>query len=88
MLPNKMFTARPLNRVDDEGISLNAHDAGIIFERYGRGDAAVRQGISGHGLGLFIWHQIVESHGGTIYARALGSGGSSFTFTIPRRARH
>lgn len=69
--------------VEDEGIGLDEREVEIIFERYGRGDTALRQGIRGHGLGLFICRRIAESHGGTIYARPL-SNGSCFTLVLPR----
>ena len=38
----------------------------------------------GTGLGLFISHQIVDQHGGTIIANSAGPGtGSTFTVRIP-----
>jgi signal transduction histidine kinase len=70
--------------VEDEGIGLDARELETIFDRYGRGDTALERGIRGHGLGLFICRQIVESHGGTIYARPLAAG-SHFTLTLPLR---
>jgi signal transduction histidine kinase len=54
--------------VRDEGIGIDARDMSTIFERYGRADTAVRHGIGGHGLGLFICKQVIESHGGQIFA--------------------
>jgi signal transduction histidine kinase len=69
--------------VEDEGIGLDEREAETIFERYGRGDTALRQGIRGHGLGLFICRRIAESHGGRLYARPL-SRGSCFTLEVPR----
>jgi signal transduction histidine kinase len=69
--------------VEDEGIGLDEREAETIFERYGRGDTALREGIRGHGLGLFICRRIAESHGGRLYARPLSSG-SCFTLELPR----
>ena len=38
----------------------------------------------GTGLGLFISHQIIDQHGGTIEASSLGPGrGSTFTVRLP-----
>ncbi|MGI9148604.1 MAG: ATP-binding protein [Chloroflexota bacterium] len=62
----------------------DARDAETIFERYGRGDTALRHGIRGHGLGLFICRRIAESHSGTIDARPRSTG-SYFTLVLPRR---
>ena len=40
----------------------------------------------GTGLGLFISHQIIDQHGGTIEAASPGPGfGSTFTVRIPLR---
>lgn len=68
--------------VTDSGIGLGGREAEALFERYGRGEGALDHGISGHGLGLFICRQIVEAHGGLIYARGLKQG-TCFTFTLP-----
>ncbi|HUX85846.1 MAG TPA: ATP-binding protein [Chloroflexota bacterium] len=68
--------------VTDHGIGIDERETATLFERYGRGDKALQQGINGHGLGLFICKQIVEAHGGLIYARRV-PGGSCFAFTLP-----
>jgi signal transduction histidine kinase len=69
--------------VQDEGIGLDEREVETIFDRYGRGDTALSQGIRGHGLGLFICRRIAESHGGSMYARPL-SRGSCFVLALPR----
>ena len=69
-------------QVQDEGIGLDEREVETIFERYGRGDTALQQGIRGHGLGLFICRRIAETHGGSIYARPLSTG-SSFSLVLP-----
>jgi signal transduction histidine kinase len=68
--------------VTDNGIGIDERETASLFERYGRGGNALEHGIHGHGLGLFICKQIVEAHGGHIYARRV-SGGSCFAFTLP-----
>src|SRR5581483_11919389 len=68
--------------VTDHGIGLGERDAETLFERYGRGESALDLGIAGHGLGLFICRQIVEAHGGRIYARS-GEDGTRFIFRLP-----
>ena len=69
-------------RVTDRGMGINERDAELLFDRYGRGETALDRGISGHGLGLFICRQIIEAHGGQIYARS-AEGGTSFVFSLP-----
>ncbi len=40
------------------------------------------------GLGLYIAREIVEQHGGRIWAESSGPGqGATFTFTLPLSAR-
>ena len=68
--------------VQDEGIGLDEREVETIFDRYGRGDTALREGIRGHGLGLFICRRIAESHGGGMYARPM-SKGSCFVLSLP-----
>jgi signal transduction histidine kinase len=70
--------------VTDQGIGIDEREAASLFARYGRGDNALEHGIRGHGLGLFICKQIVEAHGGHIYARKVHQG-SRFAFTLPLR---
>jgi signal transduction histidine kinase len=67
--------------VTDNGIGVDERETASLFARYGRGDNALAHGIRGHGLGLFICKQIVEAHGGQIYARRV-PGGSRFAFTL------
>ena len=44
-----------------------------IFERFTRGDAGLTQRVGGTGLGLAISKSLVELHGGTIDAIAIGA---------------
>jgi signal transduction histidine kinase len=57
-------------RVDvrDYGIGLPANAEQVIFRPFGRTSAAVRRQIPGLGLGLYICRQIMERHGGRIWA--------------------
>jgi PAS domain S-box-containing protein len=58
--------------VTDHGIGLPAGHAGTIFEPFGRAPNAANQQIPGLGLGLSICRQLVESHGGRIWATSAG----------------
>ena len=87
-----------LRRVQDQrdGIALTATDTGIglpsgeqerIFEPFGRATNAARHGVPGMGLGLHLSRQIVEAHGGRMWAESAGEGrGSTFGVWLPRAA--
>lgn len=54
----------------------------VLFDPYKRGRDEKR--ASGLGLGLYIVHEIVEAHGGTIAVRS-DETGTTFTVELPRR---
>ena len=70
--------------VRDPGIGLPPHAAEPIFEPFGRAENATARHIPGMGLGLYICRQIVQSHGGRIWAQSAGEGlGTTFYVCLP-----
>ena len=64
----------------DSGCGMNPDTLQNIFEPF---FTRSRTG-KGTGLGLFISHQIIDQHGGTIEATSAGPGqGSTFTVRVP-----
>ena len=57
---------------------------GSIFERYGRVESPATRHIQGTGLGLPIVRQIVQLHGGTVWAESTVGEGSVFHVNLPR----
>jgi PAS domain S-box-containing protein len=73
--------------VCDHGIGLPTGSAGRIFEPFGRAQNATERNIPGLGLGLYISRQIVERHGGRLWAESRGEGhGSTFRLWLPALA--
>ena len=69
--------------VSDSGRGISKDFAAKMFEQFAR-DPALAQDTKGTGLGLFIAKQIVEAHGGRIWASSEGEGsGSVFSVEIP-----
>jgi PAS domain S-box-containing protein len=70
--------------VSDQGIGLPAGQETRIFEAFGRGSNAAVNQIQGLGLGLAICRQLVELHGGRIWATSAGEGqGTTFSVWLP-----
>jgi len=70
--------------VRDSGVGLTADDLVRLFTKFGRGKDAKRVNTHSSGLGLYLARQIVDAHGGRIWAESEGSGsGSVFTVELP-----
>ena len=65
--------------VSDQGTGIPADQIEKVFERF----VQVNVDQRGLGLGLFIAKQIVEAHGGRIWAESTLGQGTSVQFTIP-----
>ncbi|HEY6958298.1 MAG TPA: ATP-binding protein [Candidatus Limnocylindria bacterium] len=66
--------------VRDRGLGVPPEHRNRLFDRFYQ----AHPDRSGMGLGLYITRQIVERHGGTIYAEAPSDGGTRFVVSIPR----
>jgi len=70
--------------VVDHGVGIPATDLPFIFDRFYQVQRPARESRPGLGLGLFISHEIVRRHGGTIMVSSNEQSGSSFTVVLPR----
>lgn len=66
--------------VTDHGPGITEESLERIFDKFvrGRGDS-----VSGTGLGLYISRQIVNAHGGRIWAESQPGQGATFRFVLP-----
>ncbi|HJX37273.1 MAG TPA: ATP-binding protein [Anaerolineae bacterium] len=69
--------------VVDEGTGLSPEELSLVFERFYRGDKARARATGGAGLGLAIVKQLVEAHGGRVWAESTEGQGATFSFTLP-----
>lgn len=69
--------------ITDQGIGIPAEILPHLFTKFYRADNAVNRGIAGTGLGLALVRQIVENHGGRVWAESAPGKGSTFYFTLP-----
>ena len=66
--------------VEDAGLGMSEEEMEHLFDRFWQ---ARRHRRAGAGLGLTITKEIVEAHGGRIWARSREREGSTFFFTLP-----
>jgi signal transduction histidine kinase len=67
--------------VSDHGIGIDDANLEKIFDRFERAVSANE--VSGLGLGLFISRQIVQAHGGRIWAECKPGAGTTFSVELP-----
>ena len=68
--------------VTDYGIGISRQDQSKIFERFFRAKD-IQKKFPGMGIGLYICHEIVASHHGTLWVESEIGTGSTFNFTLP-----
>ncbi|HSP22302.1 MAG TPA: ATP-binding protein [Planococcus sp. (in: firmicutes)] len=69
--------------VNDTGVGIPFEDLQYVFERFYKADKARTLGKGGTGLGLAIASNIINAHGGKIYAESEVGKGTSFIFLLP-----
>jgi PAS domain S-box-containing protein len=70
-------------QVVDTGIGIPAGEEQSIFDKFYQAQHRKLGKMTGTGLGLTFCKQVVEAHGGHIWAGSNLQGGSTFTFTLP-----
>jgi signal transduction histidine kinase len=73
--------------VADTGIGISEDEAELVFERFYRSRDGRVSKITGSGLGLALAREVVRMHGGDIALESRLNQGSTFTMTIPVRAK-
>lgn len=76
--------------VSDHGIGIPPAERERIFERFYRVRQAIDDGFKGTGMGLYLVRNVVEEHGGRIWAADAihGGPGTSMIVRLPVRAPH
>ena len=72
-----------LVEVSDTGIGIPADSLELIFSKFYRVPDEGEERPGGTGLGLHIAKQVVEAHGGRIWAESTAGQGSTLRFTLP-----
>lgn len=70
--------------VSDDGPGIDSKKIHVIFDKFVQADRSKEgSGYKGTGLGLAISKEIIEQHGGQIWAESSPNQGSTFHFTLP-----
>lgn len=71
--------------VQDQGVGVPESELGVVFDAFVQ-SSLTNTGAGGTGLGLSISREIIELHGGTIWAENGVHGGAVFVFEVPMEA--
>lgn len=74
--------------VEDNGEGISKEDLPYIFDKFYRGEKSRSRDYGGAGLGLAICKEIVEEHGGKIWAESTPNISTIITFTIPEASEN
>jgi two-component system sensor histidine kinase MtrB len=74
--------------VRDHGVGLRPGEAGLVFNRFWRGDTSRSRVTGGTGLGLAISLEDARLHDGWLQAWGVRGRGAQFRLTLPRHAGH
>jgi len=73
--------------VHDTGVGIREEDLGRIFRAFVRLEPAMDVDEGGSGLGLAVTRQLVELHGGRVWAESRPLSGSTFHVSVPQPPR-
>ena len=68
--------------ISDEGMGIPPENVNRIFDRFYRVDRARARSMGGTGLGLAIAREMIEAHGGEIWAESEEGQGTTIFFTL------
>lgn len=69
--------------ISDDGMGIPKENVARIFDRFYRVDRARARSMGGTGLGLAIAREMIEAHGGEIWAESEEGQGTTIFFTLP-----
>jgi two-component system, OmpR family, sensor histidine kinase VicK len=72
--------------ISDQGVGIPKENIAKIFDRFYRVDKARTRKLGGTGLGLAIAKEMVNAHGGSIWAASEEGKGTIISFSLPYEA--
>jgi signal transduction histidine kinase len=86
LLEAQETTAHWILSVRNDGLGIPPDKLPMLFQKFGRLESPEHEGKRGTGLGLYICKEIVEAHGGEIWAESHEGEWVRFSFTLPMKA--
>ena len=71
--------------VEDTGVGIAPEFLPFVFDRFRQADASLNRTHGGLGLGLYVVKQVVDAHGGKVWAESDGPGkGTTVRIQLPK----
>jgi signal transduction histidine kinase len=75
-------------QVKDEGIGIPESELDHVFDRFYQINGATNRRYGGMGLGLSLVREVIQRHGGSVWAESRGEGlGTTMTIALPLEPR-
>lgn len=69
--------------VEDTGVGVSPEDINKLFTKFFRAENTMKIATEGSGLGLYLARNIIEQHGGKMWAESSLGRGTKIYFTLP-----
>ncbi len=69
--------------VEDTGVGISSEEINKLFTKFFRAESTMKLATEGSGLGLYLVKNIIEQHGGQVWAESVLGRGTKIYFTIP-----
>lgn len=69
--------------ISDHGIGIPKSEQAKVFSGFYRASNAIKEGIDGTGMGLYLSRSIIEHHGGKLWLESAQDKGTTFFIQLP-----
>jgi signal transduction histidine kinase len=69
--------------IEDTGVGVSPEDISKLFTKFFRAESTMKLATEGSGLGLYLVKNIIEQHGGKIWAESTLGRGTKMMFILP-----